>query len=72
FQRCARRTAAGTARPATSARIARTAKRVPVRDDIAADEAAIPARSNKTILVVVVAVLAAGAAALAAFFLVGK
>jgi len=68
----ARPTAAGTARPATSARIARTAKRVPVRDDIAADEAAIPARSNKTILVVVVAVLAAGAAALAAFFLVGK
>ena len=68
----ARPTAAGTARPATSARIARTAKRVPVKDDIAADEAAIPARSNKTILVVVVAVLAAGAAALAAFFLLGK
>ena len=68
----ARPTAAGTARPTTSARVARTAKRVPVRDEIVADEAAIPARSNKTILVVVVAVLAAGAAALVAFLLLGK
>ena len=68
----ARPTAAGAARPATSARTARTAKRVPARDDIAADEATVPARSNKTILVVLVAVLAAGAAALVAFFLLGK
>jgi hypothetical protein len=68
----ARPTAAGTARPGTSARTARTAKRVPARDDIAADEATVPARSNKTIFVVLVAVLAAGAAALVAFFLLGK
>jgi hypothetical protein len=68
----ARLTAASTARPTTSARTARTAKRVPAREDIAADEATVPARSNKTILVVLVAVLAAGAAALVAFLLLGK
>jgi len=68
----ARPTAPGAGRPQTSARVARTAKRVPTRDEVAVDEVAVPARSSKTILVVVVAVLAAGIAALAAFFLVGK
>jgi hypothetical protein len=68
----ARPTAAGTGRPPTSARIAHTAKRVPVRDEVAVEEAMVPSRSHKTVLVLVVAVLAAGVAALAAFLLLGK
>ena len=68
----ARPTAAGTARPTTSARIARTAKRVPAADEIAVAEGTLPARSHKTVLAIVVAALAAVAAAVAASFLFGK
>ena len=66
----ARQTAAGTTRPTTSARSARTAKRVPARDESATAEGAVPARSHKAVLAVVVAALAA--TAVAAFFLFGK